>query len=150
MDCFVVIVVGGFGSLLGALVASLMIGMLQSFGILWIPQLAVVFQFLLMAADSDRKTHRSVRRKGMRRVRICQLAAGLVCAALLAMLPFLLSEARVNLASEVLIYVLFASKFQSSVRIYRHPPFWTCSGLRHRCVLHGINLQSRPEYGSYS
>lgn len=48
MDCFVVIVVGGFGSLLGALVASLMIGMLQSFGILWIPQLAVVFQFLFM------------------------------------------------------------------------------------------------------
>jgi branched-chain amino acid transport system permease protein len=49
MDCFVVIVVGGFGSLRGALVASLMIGQLQSFGILWVPQLAMVFQFLLMA-----------------------------------------------------------------------------------------------------
>jgi branched-chain amino acid transport system permease protein len=49
MDCFVVIVVGGFGSLRGALIASLMIGELQSFGILWIPQLAMVFQFLLMA-----------------------------------------------------------------------------------------------------
>jgi len=49
MDCFVVIVVGGFGSLLGALIASLLIGQLQSFGILWIPQLAMVFQFLLMA-----------------------------------------------------------------------------------------------------
>ena len=48
MDCFVVIVVGGFGSLRGALIASLMIGQLQSFGILWIPQLAMVFQFLLM------------------------------------------------------------------------------------------------------
>jgi branched-chain amino acid transport system permease protein len=49
MDCFVVIVVGGFGSLFGALIASLLIGQLQSFGILWIPQLAMVFQFLLMA-----------------------------------------------------------------------------------------------------
>ena len=48
-DCFVVIVVGGFGSLLGAFVASLMIGELQSFGILWIPRLALIFQFLLMA-----------------------------------------------------------------------------------------------------
>jgi branched-chain amino acid transport system permease protein len=48
MDCFVVIVVGGFGSLRGALIASLMIGQLQSFGILFIPQLAMVFQFLLM------------------------------------------------------------------------------------------------------
>ena len=49
LDCFVVIVVGGFGSLFGALIASLMIGELQSFGILWIPRLALVFQFLLMA-----------------------------------------------------------------------------------------------------
>jgi branched-chain amino acid transport system permease protein len=49
LDCFVVIVVGGFGSLLGALIASLMIGELHSFGILWVPKLAIVFQFLLMA-----------------------------------------------------------------------------------------------------
>lgn len=49
LDCFVVIVVGGFGSLLGAFITSLMIGELHSFGILWIPQLALVFQFLLMA-----------------------------------------------------------------------------------------------------
>lgn len=49
LDCFVVIVVGGFGSLFGAFIASLMIGELQSFGILWIPRLALIFQFLLMA-----------------------------------------------------------------------------------------------------
>jgi branched-chain amino acid transport system permease protein len=49
LDCFVVIVVGGFGSLLGAFVTSLMLGQLQSFGVLWIPRLALVFQFLLMA-----------------------------------------------------------------------------------------------------
>jgi branched-chain amino acid transport system permease protein len=48
-DLFVVIVIGGFGSLLGALLASLMIGELQSFGILWFPEFALVFQFLLMA-----------------------------------------------------------------------------------------------------
>jgi len=49
LDCFVVVVVGGFGSLFGALVAALMIGELQSFGVLWIPRLALVFQFLLLA-----------------------------------------------------------------------------------------------------
>jgi len=49
LDCFVVIVVGGFGSLFGALIASLMIGQLQSFGVMWIPQLALIFQFLFMA-----------------------------------------------------------------------------------------------------
>jgi len=50
VDTFVVVVVGGFGSLLGALLASLMIGELQSFGILWFPAFALVFQFLLMAS----------------------------------------------------------------------------------------------------
>jgi branched-chain amino acid transport system permease protein len=45
LDCFVVIVVGGFGSLLGAFVTSLMLGELQSFGVLWI-QAGLVFQFL--------------------------------------------------------------------------------------------------------
>ena len=49
VDTFVVVVVGGFGSLPGAFLASLMIGELQSFGILFIPRLALVFQFLLMA-----------------------------------------------------------------------------------------------------
>lgn len=49
VDLFVVIVVGGLGSLQGALLASFLIGQLQSFGILLIPQLAIVFQFMLMA-----------------------------------------------------------------------------------------------------
>lgn len=49
VDTFVVIVIGGFGSLLGALVASLMIGELQSYGILVLPKFALVFQFILMA-----------------------------------------------------------------------------------------------------
>jgi branched-chain amino acid transport system permease protein len=48
-DAFVVIVIGGFGSLLGALVASLMIGVLQSYGVLLLPKFALVFQFILMA-----------------------------------------------------------------------------------------------------
>jgi branched-chain amino acid transport system permease protein len=48
-DLFVVVVLGGLGSLGGTFVASLMIGELQSFGVLFIPQLALVFQFLLMA-----------------------------------------------------------------------------------------------------
>lgn len=50
VDTFVVVVIGGFGSLSGALMSSIMIGELKSFGILWFPQLAIVLQFLLMAA----------------------------------------------------------------------------------------------------
>jgi branched-chain amino acid transport system permease protein len=49
IDLFVVVVVGGLGSIQGALVASLLIGQLQSIGILILPQFAIFFEFLLMA-----------------------------------------------------------------------------------------------------
>ena len=49
IDLFVVVVVGGLGSIEGALIASLLIGQLQSIGILVLPQFAIVFEFLLMA-----------------------------------------------------------------------------------------------------
>jgi branched-chain amino acid transport system permease protein len=47
----------------------------------------------------------------MRRVQICQFAGGILCAALLLLLPLLLGQAKVNFASEVLVYVLFAVSF---------------------------------------
>ncbi|MCX7816904.1 MAG: branched-chain amino acid ABC transporter permease [Syntrophales bacterium] len=49
IDAFVVIVVGGFGSLGGAVIASLLIGELQSFGVLLFPKLSMVLVYLLMA-----------------------------------------------------------------------------------------------------
>jgi branched-chain amino acid transport system permease protein len=49
IDAFVVIVVGGFGSLGGAVVASLIIGELQSFGVLLFPKLSIALVYLLMA-----------------------------------------------------------------------------------------------------
>jgi branched-chain amino acid transport system permease protein len=50
LDAFVVIVVGGFGSLGGAVVASLLIGELQSFGVLLFPKLSIALMYMLMAA----------------------------------------------------------------------------------------------------
>lgn len=49
IDAFVVIVIGGFGSLGGALVASLMIGELQAFGTLLFPDLSMALIYMLMA-----------------------------------------------------------------------------------------------------
>jgi branched-chain amino acid transport system permease protein len=48
-DAFVVVVVGGLGSLTGAFVASLLIGILQAFGIVLLPQSTLVLVFLVMA-----------------------------------------------------------------------------------------------------
>lgn len=49
VEAFVVVVVGGMGSLPGAFVASLLIGQLQAFGILVFPQITLVLVFLFMA-----------------------------------------------------------------------------------------------------
>jgi branched-chain amino acid transport system permease protein len=49
MDAFVVVVVGGLGSLGGAFLASLLIGELTAFGIQFIPRLAPVLLFAFMA-----------------------------------------------------------------------------------------------------
>ena len=48
-DAFVVVVVGGLGSLPGAYLASLLIGLLQAFGILLLPEATLVLVFVIMA-----------------------------------------------------------------------------------------------------
>ncbi|HLI14236.1 MAG TPA: ABC transporter permease [Alphaproteobacteria bacterium] len=49
-EAFVVVVVGGMGSILGAFLAAVIIGELQAFGILVFPQITLVLMFLVMAA----------------------------------------------------------------------------------------------------
>jgi branched-chain amino acid transport system permease protein len=47
--CFVVVVIGGIGSVVGALVAALLIGFVDTFGKVFLPDYAGVFVYLLMA-----------------------------------------------------------------------------------------------------
>jgi branched-chain amino acid transport system permease protein len=49
IDAFVVVVIGGLGSVLGAFVASLLIGLVNAFGVLAFPSAAVVLTFACMA-----------------------------------------------------------------------------------------------------
>lgn len=49
LDCFVVVAVGGLGSLGGALIASLIVGQIQSFGIIYLPKISIILIYLLMA-----------------------------------------------------------------------------------------------------
>jgi branched-chain amino acid transport system permease protein len=48
--CFVVVVIGGIGSIRGALLASLLIGLVDTFGKVLVPQVAGVLVYVLMAA----------------------------------------------------------------------------------------------------
>jgi branched-chain amino acid transport system permease protein len=47
--CFVVVVIGGIGSIKGALVAALLIGIVDTFGKVLVPQAAGVLMYVLMA-----------------------------------------------------------------------------------------------------
>ena len=49
VETFVVVVIGGMGSVWGALLASLLIGVLNAFGVLVLPKASIVLMFVVMA-----------------------------------------------------------------------------------------------------
>jgi branched-subunit amino acid ABC-type transport system permease component len=48
IESFAVIIIGGVGSVMGALVGALLIGVVQSIGILFAPKIAIAFIFLAL------------------------------------------------------------------------------------------------------
>jgi branched-chain amino acid transport system permease protein len=48
IECFIIVVVGGLGSLPGAFLGAVILGLLNAFGIYVIPKLAIAFPFMLM------------------------------------------------------------------------------------------------------
>ncbi len=120
VEAFVVVVVGGMGSLTGAFLAALLIGQLQAFGILVFPQITLVLVFLFMAvvlvlrphglmgraeeAPPAAATAAPVLRLGNRGGWI---AVGLL--ALLAAAPLLVGDYAVIVLTEMVILALFAA-----------------------------------------
>ena len=49
MDAFIVVVTGGFGSLLGAFIVSIIFGLLSSYGVQFVSQFAPVLMVVFMA-----------------------------------------------------------------------------------------------------
>mgnify|MGYP001827056345 FL=1 len=49
LDAFIVVVVGGFGSLAGAFIVSIIAGLLNSYGVQFVSTLAPVLMFIFMA-----------------------------------------------------------------------------------------------------
>lgn len=48
IDCFIIVVIGGLGSLPGALIGAIILGLINAFGILIVPKIAIAFGFILM------------------------------------------------------------------------------------------------------
>jgi branched-subunit amino acid ABC-type transport system permease component len=50
VEAFAVVVIGGLGSVPGAMLGALLVGMLDAFGILIIPRFQMAFIYMVMAA----------------------------------------------------------------------------------------------------
>jgi branched-chain amino acid transport system permease protein len=120
LEAFVVTVIGGLGSIGGALLASILIGLLQAFGILIFPKSTLVLVFAVMAvvlmvrpwgllgrpephAQSDLAETRSAPRDRPYAVH----AVGAVLAVLL-LLPLFIPDYAVKLMTQAIIFALVA------------------------------------------
>jgi branched-chain amino acid transport system permease protein len=120
-EAFVVVVIGGMGSVLGAFLAAVAIGELNAFGVLLLPEITLVLPFLVMAAvliarpwgllgRAERLAHEPLQAeeplrlpgKGLR----LALIAGLV---LLTLLPLAASSFTLVLLTDLLLAALFAA-----------------------------------------
>lgn len=48
IECFIIVVIGGLGSLSGAFLGAIIFGLVNAFGIIVLPRLAIAFAFILM------------------------------------------------------------------------------------------------------
>ena len=125
VEVFVVVVIGGLGSVTGAFVAALIVAELNAFGILVLPTISLVLVFLVMAAvlvirpfglfgraegaarASGEFTGRPWRPLGP----AGRLALAAVVAAA-AILPIFASTYLLTVGAEILIFALFAASLQ--------------------------------------
>jgi branched-chain amino acid transport system permease protein len=118
---FVVVVVGGMGSLPGAYLAAVIIGELSSFGILIFPQSTLVMMFLVMAIVLVIRPHGLLGRAEVQEHAPANIDAsllqpasgkirffGLICLAVIMSLPFFAGTFHLILITEIAIFILAA------------------------------------------
>ncbi|CCE09520.1 putative high-affinity branched-chain amino acid transport system permease protein livM [Bradyrhizobium sp. STM 3843] len=122
VEVFVVVVIGGLGSILGAFVAAVLVSELNAFGILIFPTISLILVFLVMAVvlvvrpwGLFGKKEAPVRRTpGLtvipwRALTSLERLAALVALALAAMLPFVGGNYALTVGAEIAIFVIFAA-----------------------------------------
>jgi branched-chain amino acid transport system permease protein len=120
-DAFVVVVIGGLGSVPGAYLAAVLIGELQAFGIVLLPQATLVLAFVVMAVVLalrpngllGRKLAESRAAAGTVAVirpssRLARILAGVILLAAIAA-PFYLGAYALSVLTEAAIAILFAA-----------------------------------------
>jgi branched-chain amino acid transport system permease protein len=122
VDVFVVVVIGGLGSITGAFAAAVLVSELNAFGILVFPKISIILVFLVMAAvlivrpwglfgkaeAAPRRTPGSAVRPWRPLTFAERVAAALVLAAA-ASLPLFGGNYAIGVATEIVIFALFAA-----------------------------------------
>jgi branched-chain amino acid transport system permease protein len=122
VEAFVVVVIGGMGSLTGAFLAALLVGEISAFGILIFPQLTLVLTFLVMAvvlvvrpygllgkAQRESRGGAAAPEMNLRPAGARLRWAGLAVLLVLALVPAFAGEYAQLLLTEILILALFAA-----------------------------------------
>jgi branched-chain amino acid transport system permease protein len=122
VEVFVVVVIGGLGSILGAFVAAVLVSELNAFGILVFPKISIILVFLVMAVVLivrpwglfGKKEAPARRTPGLtvNPWRPLTPAERLACVALLvllAALPFVGGNYALSVGAEIAIFVIFAA-----------------------------------------
>lgn len=122
IDAFVVVVIGGLGSLRGSALAALIVGVVQAFATLYYSQLTLILLFVIMAVvliikpyglfggpeennASNARADISFLKPPGRRLNLIWILCGLG----FCLLPLMVNSYGLVLATEVLIFALFAA-----------------------------------------
>lgn len=122
VDVFVVVVIGGLGSTIGAFVAASLVSLLNAFGILILPKISIVLVFLVMAIvlvvrpwglfgqrPSVQRAAATERPRLWRPLGSRGWAIVAVIVAAATLLPAIASNYALSVATEILIFALFAA-----------------------------------------
>jgi branched-chain amino acid transport system permease protein len=122
VDVFVVVVIGGLGSIVGAFVAAVLVSELNAFGILIFPKISIILVFLVMAAvlivrpwglfgkpEAAARRTPGITVNPWRPLTSGERIAALAGLVLAAALPLIGGNYALTVGSEIAIYVIFAA-----------------------------------------
>ncbi|WP_127090687.1 ABC transporter permease [Aquabacter cavernae] len=122
VEVFVVVVIGGLGSVLGAFVAAIIVSELNAFGILIFPKISLILVFLVMAVvlvirpwglfgkpESAPRPAAGLSIRPWRPFTPAERIAVAVGVFGAAVLPFFLGNYALTVGAEILVFVLFAA-----------------------------------------
>jgi branched-chain amino acid transport system permease protein len=122
VDVFVVVVIGGLGSITGAFIAAVLVSELNAFGILIFPKISIILVFLVMAvvlivrpwgllgkAEAPARRTPGLTVNPWRALTANERIAAVIALVLAASLPLFAGSYALNVGAEIAIFVIFAA-----------------------------------------